>query len=138
MIKEVVMASENELTRSRDRMQQIFDPEISRKYSIRRSEREPSHRRYGCSYATYESLCGQYRVDFPDDEYRLSRINKDLLYRIKTEQCIPFYIEWQGESFVYVGCYYIYGDDLRGYRGEKVVGEGYGKHFGEYAIYKGN
>jgi len=90
---------------------------------------------YVFRFVTYESLCGKHRVDFPLDKDLLRHTNEDLLDSMETmrgfsKEVSPFYIEWQGESFVYVGYYDVYNFG-RG-SGDKVVGERYGKHFGEY------
>ena len=77
---------------------------------------------------TYESLCGKYRVDF-------SERDKDLLDRIRIAQ---FFIEWEGKTFVYVGYYDFYEASFGEGGGHKEAGEGYGKHFGEHAIHRGN
>ena len=87
-----------------------------------------SHPKYVTRWSTYESLCGKYRVDF-------SERDKDLLDCIKTSQ---FYIEWEEKTFVYVGYYDFYETSFGEVGGHKHAGEGYGKHFGEYAIHKGN
>tara|TARA_R100000541_G_scaffold31667_2_gene40480 strand:- start:1178 stop:1627 length:450 start_codon:yes stop_codon:yes gene_type:complete len=94
---------------------------------------------YGFRFITYESLCGKHRVDFPLDKDLLRRINKDLLdsletVRVFSKEVSPFYIEWEGESFVYVGYYDV--NNLGRGDGHKEVGERYGKHFGEYAIHR--
>ena len=87
----------------------------------------PQYGEYVTRWGTYESLCGKYRVDFKESD-------KDLLDRIKTSQ---FYIEWEGKNFVYVGYYDLY-EGLGESGGQKQAGEGYGKHFGEYAIHRDN
>tara|TARA_B100000768_G_scaffold181605_1_gene205343 strand:- start:34151 stop:34609 length:459 start_codon:yes stop_codon:yes gene_type:complete len=96
---------------------------------------------YGFRFVTYESLCGKNRVDFPLDKDLLRHMNKDLLDCMETMPCCPskefspLYIEWQGERFVYVGYYDV--NNLGRGSGDKVVGERYGKHFGEYGYMSG-